>query len=113
MSEHARNERDVLEHGLRLDQLEVLEHEADGAAVVLHLARRHLRQVAAVDDEAAFGRQLLPEQQTQERALAGAARAGQEHELAPADREVEIAQREQAAAVRLRQALGFNHGCRI
>ena len=102
-AEHARHERDVLEHGLVRDQLEVLEHEAERAAVGLHLARRQRREIAAADDEPPFGRQLLAEQQPQQRRLAGAARAGQEHELAFVDAQRQLAQRVHAAAVQLRE----------
>ena len=85
-AEHARHERDVLEHGHARDQLEVLEDEADDAAVGLHL-----RAASASPDR---GRRpsaapslgtLLAQQQPQERRLAGAARAGEEDELALVD----------------------------
>ena len=92
LAEHARHERDVLEDGLRRDQLEVLEDEADGAAVVLHLRSASSSQGAAIDDEAGR-RSGAPG------AAAGAAAcscprrsARQEDELAAPDREREIAQ---------------------
>ena len=108
-AEHAQREADVLEHRLGRHQLEVLEDEADGAAIRLHLAPRHAHEIAAVDDGDAFGRPLLQQQQAQQRALARAARAGQKHELALADREREIAQRVQATAVCLAEPVGFDH----
>ena len=101
-AEDARHERDVLEHGLVRQQLEVLEHEAERAAVGLHLVGRERRQIAAADDELAFGGHVLPQQQPQQRGLAGAARAGQEDELALVDPQRQVAQRVDAAAVQLR-----------
>ena len=46
-AEHARHDRDVLEHGLSRDQLEILEDEPDAAAVRLHLPRRQPREILA------------------------------------------------------------------
>ena len=48
-AEHARHERDVLEDGLARDELEILEDEADDAAVACTCARRQRREVAAAD----------------------------------------------------------------
>ena len=92
------------------DELEVLEHEADRAPVGLHLGRRQRRQIAAADDHRAFGGPLLQQQQPQQRALAGAARPGQEHELAFLDLQRQIAERIHPAAVHLGQRLRFDHG---
>ena len=98
-AEHARHERDVLEHGLGRQQLEVLEDEAERAAVGLHLGRRERREVAAVDDELSFAGNVLPQQQAQQRRLAGAARPGEENELALVDPQRQVAQRIDAAAI--------------
>ncbi len=52
---------------------------------------------------------LLPEQQAQQRRLAGAARPGEEHELSLVDAQRQLAQGVHAAAVHLRDLLGFDH----
>ena len=80
-------------------QLEILEDEAERAAVGLHLARRERREVAAADDQLALGRHVLAQQQPQQRGLAGAARAGEEDELPLVDAQRQVAQRVDAAAV--------------
>ena len=80
-----------------------------GAAIGLSFVAREVGQVAAGDDDLAFGRTLLEQQQAKQRALAGAARAGQEDELTLLDRDAEILQSIHAAAVRLRQRLRFDH----
>ena len=102
-AEHTHDERDVLEHRKARNQPEVLKHEADAAAVVLHLGRAKRLQIAAEHLEIAFARQIFAQQQAQERRLAGAARTREENELGFVDREGEIAQRVDAAVVGLRK----------
>ena len=54
--------------------------------------------------------EFLPQQQPQQRGLAGAAGAREEDELAFLDDERHVAQRVDPAAVHLREVRGFNHG---
>src|SRR5436190_2381433 len=108
-AEHARHERHVVEHGLVRQQLEVLEDEAEGPAIGLHLPHRQLGQVALPDDEPAFRWNLLAQQQPQQRRLAGAARPGQEDELSLVDAQGQLADGIDAAAVHLGNLLRFDH----
>ena len=62
-AEHLRHERDVLEDRARENQLEILEHEPDAATVFLDLSAGELRQVAAVNEDFAFTRALLEQQE--------------------------------------------------
>ena len=104
-------ERDVLEHGLGRQQPEVLEHRADVAAEVRHLAIRQRAQVAAEDDDAAVARRLLAQDEPQTRRLARARRADEEDELAAEHLEVDIAQGGlRGAAKALRDVLEPDHG---
>ena len=109
-AQHAGHEPDVVQHGLRRDQLEVLEDEADGAPVGLRLARRQLRQVPPRDFHRPFRRQLLPQQEPKQRRLAGAAGPGEEDEFSLFDDERHIPQGVDPAAVHLREVRRFNHG---
>src|SRR5262249_6330799 len=89
------------------NEAEVLEDEADAAAIRLHLGRPQRFQIAAEHFEVAFALQILAQQEPQERRLTGAARAGEEDELAFVDRDRQIAQRIHAAVVELGQVIGF------
>ena len=64
----------------------------------------------SVDQDLALARPLLHQQQPQERGLAGAARAGQEDELALPDGQRQVTQRVDAAVVQLREVLRLDHG---
>jgi hypothetical protein len=106
----ARHERDVVEHRLPRDQLEVLEDEADGAAIGLDLRIGQAREVAAIDDHVARGRRLGAQQQFEERGFAGAAGAGQEDEFTLLDRERQVPQRKHARTIGLREVMRLDHG---
>ena len=108
-AEDVRHERHVLEHGLGRQQLEVLEHEPERAAVGLHLARLERRQVPSVHHQLAIGRHVAAQEQPQERRLPRAARPGEEDELALVDTHGQIAQRVDATAVELREVDRVNH----
>jgi hypothetical protein len=70
---------------------------------------RQARQVASANDHVAFRRAFLQQEQAEQGALAGAARAGQEHEIAFVDREREVAQGVKPAAVHLAEAMRLDH----
>ena len=78
---------DVVVHRAVGQQLEVLEDDAEVAAVVRHLLARDLGQVAAGDADRPGGRLELLDQQAHDRRLARARRADEEDELAAPDGE--------------------------
>src|SRR5262249_56768690 len=108
-AEHPRHERDVLEHGLVRQELEILEPQAGGTPVALDLTRRRLRQLASADDQPPVGGRVLAEEQPQQRGLPRAARPGEEDEFPLVDPERQIAEGVDAAAVHLGDALRFDH----
>src|SRR6478736_4648676 len=110
LAQYAQHERDVFKHRLVLNQLEVLEDEADAAAVGLHFIPRQIRQVPSINDDLSVAGPLFEQQQAQQRALAGAARSGQKSKFTLLDGEIEAAKRIQVVPVRLRQRLRLDHG---
>ena len=91
-------ERDVGERGAPLEQLEVLEDEAEVSPQVWQRRARQQRHALARDHDLAAVRPLGTVEQAQERGLAGAAAPGDEHEFARPYREVRILQDGDAAA---------------
>ena len=87
---HLERERDVLADGLARQQPEVLEHDADLAPQPGHVAAAQVRELEAGDVDVAGGRDLVADEQLDERALAGAGRADEEHEVALGDDEVDV-----------------------
>ena len=108
-AKHFEHECDVLEDGARGNQLEVLEDEPDAAPIFLDVAARQFREVVVVDVDLALARFFLDEKKTQQRRLACAARTGEEHELTLVDRERQILQRVQTAAVKFREVVRLDH----
>ena len=78
-------QRDVVEDAAVVEQLVVLEHDAEPLPERRNLAARDARRVLVVDEHRAARRPLDQRDQAQQRALAGARRARQEHELAALD----------------------------
>ena len=99
-------EADVLGHRLVRQQPEVLEHDADPAAELRHLAAPHAAEVAARHPDVAVARHQLANEETDERALAGPRRPDEEDEVAGRDLDVDIGQRH--LAVRVGEA-GVDH----
>src|SRR5690606_31683296 len=99
----------------RRDEVEVLEHEADGApARGGELGVGHGREVGAVERHGAGGRAVEPAQHLQQRGLAAAGRALHGDELALADGQGHAAQgahHAPALAVGLGQAVDLVHVC--
>src|SRR5664279_5333122 len=85
-------EGDVLPHRKMREQRIVLEHHVDRA-----LMRQHLRDVLAVEQDAAFVRGLEPGQHPQQRGLAAAAGAEQREKLAGPNVERQPVHRAEAA----------------
>ena len=77
-SQDARQEGDVLEDRLPLDEAEVLEDHADRPAEERDLAARNQGDVPSVDQDLAGTRHVFAEDQLEQSRLAGSARAGDE-----------------------------------
>ena len=88
---------------------EVLKNETDAAAVLLDFAATERGQVLTVDEDLAFARALLQQQQAQKGRLAGAARAGQENEFSFLNGERQVPQGVQPATVDLREMVRLDH----
>ncbi len=91
-ADHFQCERDVLPHRFVVQQLVVLEHKADGAAVMRHLPRRQTAQIVAADVDLTVGGLLLTQQQTQQCGFAGAGSAHQKDEITSFDVETDVVQ---------------------
>ena len=109
MPGHLQGERDVLADGLGRQELEVLEHDADLAPHVRHLAPRQLGEVVAVEGDRALRRQLVADQELHERGLAGPGRADEEDEVALGHDEVDVLERVAAVRVGLRHVVEDEH----
>ena len=108
-AEHARHERDVFQHGFRRQELEVLKHETERAAITLDLTRRERGQISAADHQLPLGRHVLTEEKAQERGLARTAWSGQEDEVTFFHTERQVAERVHAARIRLRDVVRLDH----
>ena len=103
-------QRDVVEHAAVVEQLVVLEHDAEPLAKRRNLAPRDARRVLVVDEHGAARRPLDERDQAQQRALAGARRARQEHELAALDVQRYARQRLAAGRITFVDVLEPDHG---
>jgi hypothetical protein len=102
-AEDPHHEGDVLKHREPRDQPKILEDKADAAAERLDVRGAEGLEVAAQHLQLTLARQILAQQQPEQRRLAGAAGAGQKDELAFVDGEGEVAESVNAALVELRQ----------
>jgi hypothetical protein len=109
LPDHLEGERDVLEHRLVLQELEVLEDRPDVAAQVRHLPGGQLGEVLAGDVDVALGRLLLFQQEPDERALARARLAYDEDELTLLHLDGDVLERGRPVAVDLRDVLKTDH----
>ena len=96
---HLEREGDVLPDRLGRQELEVLEDDPDLAAHLRDLPAAEPGDVLAVEDDLAPGRDLVADEQLDERRLAGARRPDEEDEIALGDDEVDVAQGELAVRV--------------
>ena len=108
-ADHLERERDVLVDRLVGEQLEVLEDAADVAPQLRHLPRAEAPDVAARDEDPARGRDLVAQQQLQERRLPRARGPDEEDELALQDLEGEVAEGDDVAFVDLGDVFETNH----
>src|SRR5438105_4885377 len=81
LAEDAEREGHVLVNGQLGQKLEVLEDEADLAAVMRQAAPLHPAQLLAVDEDLPLGRPLLPDQEPDQARLASAGWTDQEKEV--------------------------------
>src|SRR5439155_2851924 len=88
---HAQREGHVLVDGQVGKQLEVLEHEADLAAVEGELAPLHAPELHAFDEDLALRRLLLADQEPHQGGLARARGADQEYEVPFGHDEIDVA----------------------
>ena len=102
--------RHVVVDGLVGQQLEVLEHAADVAPQERHLAAPQGAEVAAGHEDAPRLRDELLEHQLDERRLAGAGGAHQEHELTLADVAGEVLEADHVRVVGLGDVFEDDHG---
>ena len=102
---HLQREGDVLPDRLGGEQLEVLEDDPDLAAHLRDLAARQPGEVLAVEHDGALRRDLVADEELDQRRLAGARRADEEDEVAFRDHEVDVAERLLAVVVLLRDVV--------
>ena len=107
-TDHLERERHVLPHGFVVEQLVVLEHEAQRTAVMRHLTVGDTAQVVAGHTNLTAGGLLLAQQQAQQRGFTGSGCAHQEHEVATLYAEVDAIKRGPSA---LRVNLGHIVQC--
>ena len=88
-------DQQVGQHGRILEQLDVLEGAGD--AELGDLVRRHLGDVAALEEQLARGRVVEPRDQVEDRGLAGAVGADDGEDLALFDAEAHAVDRLEAA----------------
>ncbi len=99
----------VVADGLVRQELEVLEDDADLAPDLWNLAALEPRQVPAVEEDHAFGRHLVANEELDHRRLAGARWPDQEDEVALGHDQVHAAQSHAAVRVGLGDALHRQH----
>jgi hypothetical protein len=105
----AQHERDVLQDRLALQELEILEDDADGSAQLRDLALGDGGDVASPDQDLPLRGQLLAEDELQERGLARPRGPGEERELALLDVEGDVGERGGLAVVLLVDVEGLDH----
>ena len=101
---------DVLERAEMVEQAEILEHHADAALQAAGLGAVELRRIAAEDHDPATRDRLGQGQDTQQRGLAGAARAHEEVEAAGGEAQPDVAQHLGTVAVAHRDVLQLHDG---
>src|SRR5687768_17535870 len=102
-------QRDVVENAAVVEQLVVLEDDAEALPERRNLAPRDARGVLIVDEHRPARRTLDQCDQTQQRALAGARRPRQKHELAALDLERHAGKRLAAVRIAFVDVLESNH----
>src|ERR1700682_6700489 len=91
VAQHAEGKRHVLIHSQIGQQLEVLEHKADLAALAGQVPPLHASELDPVDEDLALGRLLFPDQKADEGRLPRPRSPDQEYEVAFGDGQVDVA----------------------
>src|ERR1700694_4682614 len=102
---HAQREGHVLENGQVGQQLEILKDHADLPPEVRQVTPFEAAQILALDMNGAGGRLLFPDQEADQRRLAGAAGPDEEDEVLPWNFKGDIAQCDRAVGIGLLHAL--------
>ena len=110
MAGHLEREGDVLPDRLGRQQLEVLEDDPDLAPHPRDLAARRAGRGPGRRGRRRRGRDLVADEQLDERRLARAGRSDEEDEVALGDDEVDVAQRDLAVGVLLRDVVQDEDG---
>src|SRR5690606_4303653 len=105
-------QRDVVEDRAVVEQLVVLEDDADALAEARDRAPGEARRVLAVDDDRAARRLLDQRDELEQRALSRARRPGQEGHLAPLQVKAHAAKRLAAAGIAFRDVLEADQAAR-
>ncbi len=98
-------ERDVLRDRAPLEQLVVLEDDAELATQLRQLAARHAADLLPLDEDASGRGRLVADQQPYQGRLAGAAGADEEAEVTLMDRQIDVAQGLRSVRVDLADAV--------
>src|SRR5689334_11245760 len=103
-------ERDILLGGPVLEESEVLEDDAEPAAQLGHFAPANVLRRITAHLDLSRGGELVHVEQLENRALAGATWAGEEHELALGDLEIQFAEGGTRSRVHLGDFVESDHG---
>jgi Protein of unknown function (DUF1602). len=107
---HLEREGHVLPDRLGRQELEVLEDDPDLAAHLRDLATPEAGDVLTVEDDLAACRDLIADEQFDERGLTGAGWPDKEDEVALGDDQVDVAQGQLAVRVLLGHVMQHEHG---
>ena len=92
-ADHFKCERHILPHRFVVQQLVILEDEADRTTIMRHLPCGQASQIVACDADLAVRGLLFTQQQAQQCGFAGTRCAHEEHEIPSIDVEVDVIQR--------------------
>src|SRR5690606_19403936 len=110
LADNGQRQHYVLERAAVIQQMRILQNDADGAAQVWPGAGGQLVQSLPVDLDGPAAGGLQPAYQLEQGGLARAGRPRHENELAGADPEVDVGQDVSAAPIRFEDVLEFDHG---
>jgi hypothetical protein len=102
-------QRDVVEDRAVVEQLVILEHHADLAAIRRHLATSDAGDVLAVHDQLTAARPLDQRDELQQARFTGAGVTGDEHDLAGRDLQRQVAERLTAVRIAFEDVIEADH----
>src|SRR5207249_12214483 len=109
-AQHLERVSHVLDHGAVVEQLEVLEDDADVAPEIGNSRLAETAEVLSADQDLPAGGLLRAEEQAQQGALPGARGAGQPDELALVDAQGDVVENGRIAGVDLLDVKELDHG---